>query len=399
MRILHILDHSLPLHSGYVFRTQAIMNEQRNLGYDPILLTTPRQGPCDDPIEKIDGDYTVYRTQHKIDMRHLPIIYREITEMRATTKRIKDAIDDLKPDFLHAHSPVLNFFPAKKAAGNIPVIYEVRGFWEDAAVDHRTTKEGSLRYKISRAMETYAMQKADAVTTICEGLQTDIIARGISPDKVSIIPNAVDVQAFSALPMADKKLQQSLGLDGAKVLGFIGSFYAYEGLDLVIRTLPKLLKVNHKIKLLLVGGGPQEDTLKALAEALNVQDHVLFTGRVPHETVAEYYALTDILVYPRRNIRLTETVTPLKPLEAMALKLPVLASDVGGHKELITDKHNGRLFKAGDAEDLSRVIIEMIKKPNVLNKYIKNGRQYVENVRNWQNSVHGHHLVYERLKQ
>src|SRR4029077_16472752 len=145
----------------------------------------------------------------------------------------------------------------------IPVIYEVRAFWEDAAVDLGTSREGGLRYRLSRALETFAFRHARHVTTICEGLKRDIVARGIPERRVTLIPNAVDVDAFEFGQAPDEALKAKLGLAGKTIVGFIGSFYAYEGLDLLLAALPQVTARIPDARVLLVGGGPQESELKA----------------------------------------------------------------------------------------------------------------------------------------
>lgn len=394
MRILHILDHSLPKHSGYVFRTMSIVEQQKALGWEPILFTTPRHGPSMESEETI-GKWSFLRTPNSGTHQNLPKAIKEWQEMRITAQHLRKVIPAIAPDIVHAHSPVLNFFPAKLAAKNIPVVYEVRAFWEDAAVDHGTTQEKSLRYKISRALETRAFKRATAITTICEGLRRDIVARGINSEKVTVIPNAVDVAKFPPITARHKKLEEKLGLRGKSTIGFIGSFYAYEGLLFLVKALPALLKRKPDIRLLLVGGGPEETALKETVAALNLENHVIFTGRVPHESVRDYYSLADIMVYPRHSIRLTETVTPLKPLEAMAMKKLVLASDIGGHRELITDGETGKLFIADNADSLIDSCCELIENKKTWPAYLNAGRDYVENVRNWGNSVSNYRHVYE----
>lgn len=314
--------------------------------------------------------------------------------MNITKHHLRPLIQRIKPDIVHAHSPVLNFYPAFEAADGLPVVYEIRAFWEDAAVDHGSTAEGSLRYRLSRAMETRAIRQATQVTTICEGLRADIVERGIAPDKVTVIPNAVNVDSFPPITEKDRDLVGKLGLAGKTVLGFAGSFYAYEGLEFLIRALPDLLQVNPDVALLLVGGGPTEERLKAAVQDLNLQDHVVFTGRVPHGDVRRYYSVADIMTYPRHSVRLTETVTPLKPLEAMAMKRLVLASDIGGHRELIDDGVTGRLFRADNRDDFVRTCSELIAARDSWPAILSAGRDYVENIRNWKNSVAAYERVY-----
>jgi len=144
----------------------------------------------------------------------------------------------------------------------------MRASWEDAAVDHGTTTEGSLRYRLSRALETWTLKRADAVTTICEGLRTDIIGRGIPADRVTVIPNAVNPDEFPLLDAPDDALAERLGLTESMVLGFIGSFYGYEGLDTLLDSMPRVLQSEPRARILLVGGGVEKERLKAQAVRL-----------------------------------------------------------------------------------------------------------------------------------
>ncbi|MDY0056559.1 MAG: glycosyltransferase, exosortase A system-associated [Methyloversatilis sp.] len=398
MRILHVLDHSIPLHSGYTFRTAAILREQRKLGWETHHVTSVKHTAPGPLVEEVDG-LTFHRTPWTPGAVDRVPVLRERAQMRALEARLLEVARELKPDVLHAHSPVLNAFPALNVGRllGIPVVYEIRAFWEDAAVDHGTTTEGSLRYRATRAMETRAVQLVDAVTTICEGLRRDLVARGVPESKITVIPNAVDIDNFAFGVPGDDALRAELGLTGKRVLGFIGSFYAYEGLDLLLRALPTILLQAPDIALLLTGGGPQEENLKKLTQELGLQDHVKFTGRVPHAQVQRYYSLVDVLVYPRHSMRLTDLVTPLKPLEAMAQGLLLVASDVGGHKELIRDGETGMLFRAGDADDLARSVLRLLAMQDRWPQLREAGRRYVETERNWTNSVARYRDVYGRL--
>jgi PEP-CTERM/exosortase A-associated glycosyltransferase len=410
LRVLHVLDHSIPLHSGYTFRTLSLLREQRKLGWDTHHLSSPKHGAGlagkDAQIaatatatleETVDG-WHFFRTPQGSGGFSLPGL-GELQLMGQLERRLQQVAEQLRPQIIHAHSPVLNALPALKVGRRlgIPVVYEVRAFWEDAAVDHGTTTEGSLRYRMTRAMETHALKRVDHVFTICQGLRGDIVARGIPADKVTVIPNAVDIESFEPGGQADEALKTRLGLAGCTVLGFIGSFYAYEGLDLLLQALPAILAQRPEVRVLLVGGGPQDAALKAQAEALGLRDKVVFTGRVPHAEVTRYYDLVDVLVYPRHSMRLTELVTPLKPLEAMAQGRILVASDVGGHQELIRDGETGLLFKAGSAEGLSQAVLRLLGQPELWPRLRTQGRRFVEQERNWAASVANYPAVYQAL--
>ncbi|HUH29946.1 MAG TPA: TIGR04063 family PEP-CTERM/XrtA system glycosyltransferase [Rhodanobacter sp.] len=394
-RILHVLDHSLPLHSGYTFRTLAILSAQRALGWETFHLTGPKQGSDQQREQHID-DWTFYRTPPASGfLAGLPLVqYRCL--MQALQTRLAEVVDVVHPDILHAHSPVLDAFPALAVgrAARIPVVYEVRAFWEDAAVDLGTAREWGPRYRLTRAMETRALQQVDAVTTICEGLRNDMLKRGIPADKITVIPNAVDVAQFPFAAAADAQLVQQYGLVRGNTLGFAGSFYAYEGLDILLRAMPLVLRAAPQVRLLLLGGGPQEAALKALAAQLGLGHAVHFVGRVPHGEMTRYYSAMDVMVYPRISRRLTELVTPLKPLEAMAMGKLVAASDVGGHRELIRDGHNGHLFPAGSDVGLAQCLIKLLQAPAGWAQVLTNGREFVERERTWSASVARYRAVY-----
>jgi len=400
VRILHVLDHSIPLQSGYTFRSRAILKEQRALGWETLQLTGPKHntGEAISELEVIDGleFHRCQGTRSWID--RLPV-FGQWSVIRVLTQRLLEVAKKEKPDVIHAHSPALNGVAAVRAgrALGIPTVYEVRGFWEDAAVSHGTSSEGGVRYRLTRAMETWALKHADEVTCICEGIRGDLIQRGIPAKKITIVANAVDASRFQPVGEPDAALVEKYGLKNQKVIAFIGSFYDYEGLDILVAAFAKLRQVQSDVKLLLVGGGQVESELKAQIEQLDLADQVIMTGRVPYQEVESYYSLTDILVYPRKSMRLTDLVTPLKPLEAMAQKSMFVASDVGGHKELVRDGVNGTLFKADDVDDLVRTLQDLLAAEDTWPAIKDAGRRFVEEERNWPNSVSNLNAVYQRL--
>ena len=239
---------------------------------------------------------------------------------------------------------------------------------------------------------------ADAVAVICEGLRGDLIARGIDPDKITVSPNGVDLDLFGDPLSRDDALAGTLGIaaDDA-VIGYIGSFYDYEGIDDLIAAMPALVAVQPKARLLLVGGGPMEASLKAQAAASLAAAHIHFVGRVPHTEVERYYSLIDILAYPRKKMRLTDLVTPLKPLEAMAQGKLVAASDVGGHRELIRDGDTGTLFRADDPDALARSLTALLADRSGWDARRARARAFVEAERNWSSNILRYEPVYQRL--
>ena len=395
-RILHILDHSLPAHSGYTFRTRALMKAQMAKGWEVAGVTSVRHPLPGPAVETVDG-LTFYRTPAIADARSP---WREMAEVKALAAQIEAVAAEFKPDLLHAHSPVLTALAGLRANKrlHLPLIYEIRAFWEDAAVGNGTGSEGSLKYRATRALETYAVRKADAVAVICEGLRSDLVRRGISPDKIIVSPNGVDLELFGDPPPRDDALAATLGLaaDDA-VIGYIGSFYDYEGIDDLIAAMPALAVHQPRARLLLVGGGPREAALKAQAAASPVADRIHFVGRVPHERVEHYYSLADVLAYPRKKMRLTDLVTPLKPLEAMAQGRLVAASDVGGHRELIEDGVTGTLFAPDDPAAVAGALAALLADRAGWDARRRTARAFVETHRNWSSNILRYEPVYQRL--
>ena len=260
------------------------------------------------------------------------------------------------------------------------------------------TRAGSLRYRASRALESYVVRNADAVTTICEGLRGDIVGRGISPGKVTVIPNAVEDAVVGHDSSKAAELRRKLGGENRKLVGFLGSYYGYEGLDVLVGAAERLVRFRRDFRIILAGGGPEEDRLRRQVQQHGMDDLVQFAGRVAHSDIGSYYAAMDILVYPRLANRLTEMVTPLKPLEAMANEKPVLASDVGGHRELIVNGRTGFLFAPGDPDALCRALAEALDSPK-LASVAAAGKRFVESERTWKMSVGRYEAVYQRLLQ
>ncbi len=401
MRILHILDHSIPLHSGYSFRTCAIVDQQRSLGWDTFHITTPKHNESagDTPLEEDVNGLHFYRTPRpQGTVAKLPVL-GQWSLVHATVRRLNQIVPAIKPDILHAHSPALNGAAALDVARRfgIPVVYEVRAFWEDAAIDHGNSRKGGARYRVTRALETRVLRRVDAITTICEGLRTEMLDRGISPGKITVVPNAVDADRFTIEDSSSAALASELGLNNAEVLGFVGSFYTYEGLPLLIEAMPEIIAHKPNVRVLLVGGGPDKERIQQRVAALSLQKFVVFTGRVPHESIHQYYDLVDICVYPRYATRLTDLVTPLKPLEAMAQGRLVVASDVGGHRELIRHGETGALFRAGDASSLANTVIALLNARETWPAYRDAARAFVENERNWRTGASRYEPIYRSL--
>ncbi len=396
MKVLHVLDHSLPMISGYSMRSHCIVRFQRDHGLDPVVVTSPKHVAACPEREVLDGIVHHRVSTTKSRMARTPYIWEIVLMVRMAHRIAAIAVEE-KAHILHAHSPVLNGLPALWAARRlrIPLVYEARAFWEDAAVDHGTTSERSLRYRLTRSLETMLFRRADRVVVIASAMRDEITARGIPSSRIAIVPNGVDPEQFSPGPR-HAALAQRLGLDGGCVLGFIGSFYRYEGLRLLLEAVPELRRRLPGVRVLLVGGGEEDAQLRALATQLG--DSVVFAGLVPPREVRDYHSLIDIFVCPRRRMRLTELVTPLKPLEAMAMGRPVLASNVGGLSELIEDGVTGVLFTAESRDSLVEQASRLVVDHDARRRIGERARESVLQNRTWYRLVERYRSLYESCR-
>ena len=394
-RVLHILDHSLPLHSGYTFRTRAILKSLQAAGCEVRAVTGQRHSADGPSVEEVDG-LVFHRTPGTPSG---PPVVREMREVAVLKETIESVASQWRPDVIHAHSPALCGMAAAKAARSlgVPMVYEIRAFWEDAAVGNGTGREGSAKYRLTRALENRVVKRADAVFTICEGLRRDLAERGHDTAKIRLSPNGVDLSLFGEPRQRDDALGTELGVGNGPVIGFIGSFYDYEGLDDLIAAMPALRDHHPEARLLLVGGGPREGALRAQAAASPASNAIVFTGRVPHDEVDRYYSLIDVLAYPRKKSRLTDLVTPLKPLEAMAQRRIVAASDVGGHRELIEDGVTGTLFAPDDPGAIATALSDLIDRREKWDAMREAGHRHVAAHHDWGRNVARYREIYQAL--
>jgi PEP-CTERM/exosortase A-associated glycosyltransferase len=389
----------LPLHSGYSFRSQSIFESLKSAGYQPIVLTSPKHEQsyraATEKEEIIEGQK--YYRSGRIAVNRVEFV-SEIMLIHKLFNRIIEIVEIEKPEIIHVHSPVLNLIPALlvKRKLKIPVVYEIRAFWEDAGVDHGTYKEDSIRYKIVRNLETFGCKHASHVIAICNGIKKDLSKRGINNERISQVSNGIDPEKFK-LSLGDIGYLSEWRLNEKIVIGFIGSFYRYEGLDLLIKAFSKIAKKERNVVLLLVGGGEMEQSLKQQILELKLETQIIMPGRIPHDGIPGVYALIDIMAYPRYAMRLTNTVTPLKPLEAMAMGKAVVASDVGGHKELIQDEITGILHESGSSTKLAECLYRLIKDVEMRKILGKNARRWVLKNRTWERCTQLYDKIYQKL--
>lgn len=388
MKVLHILNHSLPNIDGYSIRSINILRSQQERGIEVVALTSPKHEGPTLPIEVIQG-ITFHRTgcqEPKRGFLAIPFV-KECWLMWKLRAKLLELVRSEKVDLLHAHSPSLNGIPARSVARQmgIPVVYEQRTLWEESPEGGPLTIFELVKKYIGRWLETNLLRSVDAVTVISEGLREVVVARLVSKSKVRVCPNGIDVAMFQPR-LVNSELRRALGLEGLFVVGFIGSFRYWEGLDILLQSFTEVVKRSKEIRLLLVGQD-EGDHFRRMADSMGIGREVVFAGRVAIQNIFDYYSIIDLCVYPRRRMRLTDCVTPLKPLEAMAMEKLVLGSDVGGHMELIHNGVDGLLFRADDPLDLADKITMVAAGPDQFDHLRYAARQAILARRNWKDLV------------
>jgi len=401
MKILHVLETSVPNTVGYTIRAREIVTHQRRMGLDPVVITSPLFATQNTNIslEDIEG-IRYYRTNHipvPAQARSKWVSYRIRLQMLSRYRRaVLDIACREKPDVIHAHSSYTNAYGALPAARRlgVPLVYEVRTLWGESAVVENGWRRGSLKHRILWGLELGAMRRATAVVPIARGIRDELVARGINPKKMHIVPNGVDRSRFVAR-MRDEALAASLGLSGRFVIGFIGSVLRLEGLATLLDACALCRNAPDAPALVIVGDGPERPALQSQAHRLGLE--VVFAGRVPHEAVGSWYSIMDLLVYPRIRAVINERVTPLKPLEAMAQGKVCIGSDVGGLTELIEHDRTGVIVRSEDPESLATAIRALQNDPARMARLRENALAFVKRERDWSIIVRRYGDLYAQL--
>ncbi|WP_299449780.1 glycosyltransferase family 4 protein [uncultured Serinicoccus sp.] len=387
---LYCLHNSLPHHSaGYATRTHGLLRGVRAEGWNVQGVTRlgypydmPGQDDLGDIAPRIEVDDVPY---HRLS--HSPGIEKK-NPIQPYVERYVDALSGLarreRPFVLHAASNHWNGLSVVECGRRlgIPSVYEVRGLWEvtRGSRDPDWMSGGMFRYMAR--MEADAARGATRVLTITQALADELVNRGVEDDKISVVPNGVDTSRFVPRPR-DEELARRLGVQGRTVVGYVGSILDYEGLDLLIDAAATLKAERSDVAFLFVGDGAELVQFRERVEAENLGDVVIFTGRVPHHEVEDYYSLVDICPFPRLPLPVCEMVSPLKPFEAMAMGKAVVASDVAALAEIVTEGENGLLHRKGDAESLTAVIRDLLEHPERRQRLGEQALAWVRRERDW----------------
>ncbi len=398
-------SHSaLPHYShGYSIRTHSIARSMRKAGWGMTVFT--RRGFPDDLASVSQAVFTQsqhYEGAQYVTSRAHPlhtVSARDLSGVKVDTTYLVDQLSAFKPRLIHGASNWRTGLSAVASARHLslPSVYEVRGLWHLTEAAKNPGFEKTVEFEDREALEIMTCQAADRLVTLTAALRDYLAELGIDPEKIDVLPNAVDVHKFEQRE-ADALLKRRLGLHGKTIVGFIGSIVHYEGVQLVLEALTRLpSNIQKEVGVLIVGSGTYLRDLKRIASMLNVEENVVFTGRVPFDDVSRYYSIIDIAPFPRLPLKVCELVSPLKPFEAMAMGKAVLASNVASHMEFVVEGQNALSFQKGDIDDLAAKLEAFVVDVDMRKRIASAGRDWVLANRTWSQGAEILSTIYKTL--
>ncbi|MDJ1465798.1 glycosyltransferase family 4 protein [Nitratireductor sp. GZWM139] len=395
-RILYAINNSLPHYSnGYSMRSKGVIRGLESAGFDVLAVTRAGypydlnavQSPTVGDWDEVDG-IRYYRIKN-------PTLKDPGTHdyYLLAADAWENVIRTHQPELVIAASNHRTALPALIAARRccVPFVYEVRGFWEITRVSREPEYEKTLNYKAQMALESRVSSEADHVLTLNNSMRAELVSRGARADKVSLFPNSVEEVEFP-LVARNNVLSETLGIpDDVLVIGYVGSFVDYEGLDDLIEACGMLRSRGLSFRLLLVGGGKGGANSKhaltrelySIACDVGIADWLIMPGRVPHDEVADYYSLIDIAPLPRKPVRVCELVSPLKPVEAMAMGKAIVVPDILAVSEAVQHERTGVIYERGSVLSLSEALADLIENHEKRARLGSAARAFILENRTW----------------
>ncbi|WP_126245710.1 glycosyltransferase family 4 protein [Chitinophaga rhizosphaerae] len=397
MKVLHVLYQSLPTKLGTSIRTRDLLRSQRDAGIDVIAVTSPFQEPFQPgaTVEYIDGVKT-YRTHAKSDhlasdkTSNLFIRIKKTFRLFSFFLTVYKLAKKEKVTHIHAHATFFTGLAAKFASifTRVPFIYEVRSLWEEGAhVISNQSWSARLQKSIIIYFENLVCNKSDALVVINKNLGERLVGRGVRktphviPNAFYFLPSAIN---GNALPDRSHR----------KVFGFIGNINLYEGLEMILDAADAL----PDCRFLFWGNGKD---LESFLQSIDRYPNVEYRGLLSPENIGEAYSVIDCVLNPRFGSDLTNNVTPLKPIEAMGHGKLIIASDIGGMREIIIPMKTGLLFKDRDTSDFIEKIRWAINPDHDADygQIIADAKKYVLKNRNWANNADSYARIYSSISR
>ena len=405
MKILFVMEDSVPIENGCPIRNRYIMENLKKEGMEIMGLTSPFMrvlpGKITEGSEVING-ITYYRSQYLNTINGVSSTVlrwgKRFQMFRRYCKLLETICLQEKPDLIHAITSYINGNAANKVGQklNIPRLYEPRSIAGSTAAVIDGKSHSSFKYQTVWKLDKKAMVEATRIAPLSRVLKDELTKRGIPVEKMDVVHNGVDIDKIYPQERS-LEITKKYDLGENTIVGYLGSIRKIEGLSLVVKAAPKVLMQYPNVKFMIIGEGDDLKNLKDLVRQNGVEDSFIFPGRVPHNQILQYYSVIDIVTIPRVNALVNQTITPIKPLEVMAAGKVALASDVGGLAELVQDGKTGVLFKAEDVDDLSVKMLLLLQDEEKRKSLGNEARDWVLNNRQWKDMARQYLPIYEKL--
>ncbi len=382
---------------GYATRAHGLAAGLAHQGFDVVALTRPGF-PLDIKPELTAADVPQQQTVDGVAYRHILSPLRTgqsaMAYMLAAADALTAELAEIRPEAVMAASNHLTGLPALIAARRLglPFFYEVRGFWEITRISREPEFEQTSAFKVQKLLEAELSKRSDHVFTLTGPMRGELLERGVASEAITLLPNSCEVERFTPRGR-DQELAARLGIpDQVPVIGYVGTFVQYEGLELLVEAAAGLRERGHEFRLLLVGNenasgqdvGPITMEIIRIAAERGLDQWLMMPGRVPHEEVEAYYSLIDIAPFPRKAQPVTELVSPMKPLEAYAMEKAVVVSSVGALLEMVEHDRTGLVFEKDNVESLTDALARLIADPELRERLGREGRRWVQAERTWE---------------
>lgn len=395
-KIAYILHNSLPYASGgYAIRGHGLATKLQESGYETVIINRPGF-PLDTNSEVKISDITLESSID--DLKYLRILSPSrkgltlLEYIKQASQALFEKFNIVRPSIVIAASNHLTALPALIASKQlgIPFYYEVRGFWEITRISREPEFEFSELYKKLSDFEVLAAIESHGVFTLNTPMKDELIKRGVPEASIRLLPNSCRLSLLNS--ERDSCLSAELGFPNhIPVIGYVGTFVQYEGLDHLAEACGLLKEKGIEFRLLIVGNentagterGSITQIVADIARKYKFDDWLVMPGRVSHEKVESYYSLIDIASFPRKPQPVTEMVSPMKLLEAAAMKKAIVVSSVKALVDMVQNMQTGLVFEKGNVKDLSEKMELLIRNPNLRKALGENARSWVENERTW----------------
>ena len=401
-RVLHFLTNSVPwTQSGYTFRSHSILQAQRAAGIDLLAVTrlaypTTIGRPWAGASDTLDGI-----TYRRLNASKTPV--GDDARLAQQAAALLERVRDFRPDVLHTTTDFTNALTvdAVARATGLPWVYEMRGNMEQTWLARqpealRRQRALSERYLSRRARETEMALRADHVVALSELQKGDLVSRGVPREKITVIPNSVDVDLLN-LPRDPSGARDHLGLPQGFWVGTVTAVVDYEGLDDLLRACAILKSSDHPVHVAIVGDGVSLPALRSLAHDLGIEDLVIFPGRVPPAQAKDWYRALDVFVIPRKATAVTRSVTPIKGLQAMALGIPIVASDLPALNEITGEESFPFAVRPEDPKSLAAALEELACDADLLSSKSEELRARAAG-QTWRSAAQKYRAIYSQVR-